>query len=121
MKKILILIAFLTLFALPAQAQRGHQGHANAHANRSVHEHMNGHMDRRSFGPEHRTHFSRNHYRWFGGRREYFYGGFWFNCGLGLWPDWFFEDDVYFVIGEDGCWYAHSYYHPGLFIRVYRF
>jgi hypothetical protein len=115
MKKILLLIAFLTLFALPVQAQ--HRGsHANAHVNRSVHTSMHS-----SFGPEHRAHFDRNHYRWFGGRREFFFGGARFNCGPGFFPDWFFEDDVYFVIGEDGLWYAHSYLRPGFFIRVYRF
>lgn len=70
-----------------------------------------------NFGREHRAHFGRGGGRYFGGHREFFFGGFWFYYP-GYWPAWFYGDDVYFVIGPDGFWYAHSYNHPDFFIRV---
>jgi hypothetical protein len=69
------------------------------------------------FGRAHFTRFGRGDGRWYGGHREYFFGGFWF-YSYG-WPGWFYNCNTYFDIGPDGFWYAYCYDNPGLYFRVY--
>ncbi|MGB9029927.1 MAG: hypothetical protein WCC27_07390 [Acidobacteriaceae bacterium] len=68
------------------------------------------------FGREHHARFEENGGRFFNGRREYSYGGYWFYADA--WPAWFYQQDVYFVMGADGLWYAVSYDDPSLMFRI---
>ena len=53
------------------------------------------------------------------GRREIFFGGYWFGCGPYEWPMWIFTDDVYFeMIGPD-IWMAYDYDNPTVEVIVY--
>lgn len=123
MKKLfaIVVLMFAMMFAPAAFAQ--HQGHGNSHAtshptqHAQIHENVNVHVNIHSFGANHRTHFGRQQLVIVGGRGCYRYNGLYFYAGF--WPDWFFMDDVYFVLAPDGLWYAHSYVHPGLFFQVY--
>src|ERR1700683_868448 len=68
------------------------------------------------FGPTHHARFEANGGRFTNGRREYSYGGYWFYAGS--YPAWFYQQDVYFVMGADGLWYAVSYANPSLTFQV---
>jgi hypothetical protein len=68
------------------------------------------------FGPDHHARFEQNAGREYNGHREYSYGGYWFYADT--WPEWFFDQDVYFIMGDDGMWYAVSYDDPSLMIEV---
>ena len=68
------------------------------------------------FGSEHHARFEQNGGRYRDGRREYSYGGYWFYAGA--WPEWFYQQDVYFVMGADGRWYAVAYDNPSLMFQV---
>ena len=68
------------------------------------------------FGPTHHARFEANGGRFTNGRREYSYGGYWFYAGS--YPAWFYQQDVYFVMGADGLWYAVSYANPSLMFQV---
>jgi hypothetical protein len=54
--------------------------------------------------------------RSYNGRREYSYGGYWFYAGS--YPAWFYEQDVYFIMGADGLWYAVASGNPSLMFQV---
>jgi hypothetical protein len=68
------------------------------------------------FGPEHHARFEENGGRNYNGRREYSYGGYWFYADA--YPPWFYQQDVYFVMGPDGLWYAVAYSDPSLVFQV---
>jgi hypothetical protein len=68
------------------------------------------------FGREHHARFEENGGRYYSGRREYSYGGYWFYAGA--YPPWFYQQDVYFVMGADGLWYAVAYGDPSLMFQV---
>jgi hypothetical protein len=89
-----------------------HQRQANGHAQQSQGQYArSGQKDRYGheyneshFGPNHHARFEENGGRYHNGRREYSYGGYWFYAGA--YPAWFYQQDVYFVLGADGLWYA---------------
>jgi glucan-binding YG repeat protein len=68
------------------------------------------------FGPDHHARFVATGGRLYNGRREYSYGGYWFYAGA--YPPWFYEQDVYFIMGADGLWYAVAYGNPSLTFQV---
>src|ERR1700691_2405177 len=68
------------------------------------------------FGPDHHARFVATGGRLYNGRREYSYGGYWFYAGA--YPPWFYQPDVYFVMGPDGLWYAVAYGNPSLTFQV---
>jgi glucan-binding YG repeat protein len=68
------------------------------------------------FGPNHHARFEQNGGRYYDGRREYSYGGYWFYAGS--YPAWFYQQDVYFIMGADGLWYAVAYDNPSLTFQV---
>ncbi|HTV82874.1 MAG TPA: hypothetical protein VME18_09515 [Acidobacteriaceae bacterium] len=69
------------------------------------------------FGPDHHARFEQNSGRVYNGHREYAYGGYWFYADT--YPAWFYQQDVYFIMGADGLWYAVAYGDPSLMIQVY--
>jgi hypothetical protein len=68
------------------------------------------------FGPDHHARFVATGGRLNNGRREYSYGGYWFYAGA--YPEWFYQQDVYFIMGADGLWYAVAYGNPSLTFQV---
>jgi glucan-binding YG repeat protein len=68
------------------------------------------------FGPDHHARFVATGGRLYNGRREYSYGGYWFYAGA--YPAWFYQQDVYFIMGADGLWYAVAYGNPSLIFQV---
>jgi outer membrane biosynthesis protein TonB len=68
------------------------------------------------FGPNHHARFEANGGRYYNGRREYSYGGYWFYAGS--YPAWFYQQDVYFIMGADGLWYAVAAGNPSLMFQV---
>ena len=68
------------------------------------------------FGRDHHARFEENGGRFYNGRREYSYGGYWFYAGV--YPPWFYHQDVYFIMGADGLWYAVAYGNPSLMFQV---
>ena len=95
-----------------------------AHAQQSQGQYAkNGQKDSRGheystskFGPDHHARFVATGGRLYNGRREYSFGGYWFYAGA--YPPWFYEQDVYFVMGPDGLWYAVAYGNPSLTFQV---
>lgn len=69
------------------------------------------------FGPQHHARFEEHGGRYYNGRREYSYGGYWFYAGA--YPAWFYQQDVYFTMGRDGLWYGVAYGDPSLTFQVY--
>ncbi|MGB7439025.1 MAG: hypothetical protein WBR26_25675 [Candidatus Acidiferrum sp.] len=68
------------------------------------------------FGRDHHARFEENGGRIYNGRREYSYGGYWFYAGV--YPPWFYQQEVYFIMGADGLWYAVAYGNPSLMFQV---
>ncbi|MGC1417602.1 MAG: hypothetical protein WA817_20095 [Candidatus Acidiferrum sp.] len=68
------------------------------------------------FGRDHHARFEQNGGRFYQGRREYSYGGYWFYAGA--YPAWFYQQQVYFIMGADGLWYAVAYANPSLMFQV---
>jgi hypothetical protein len=68
------------------------------------------------FGRDHHTRFAATGGRMYNGRREYSFGGYWFYAGA--YPSWFYQQDVYFIMGADGLWYAVAYGDPSLTFQV---
>lgn len=68
------------------------------------------------FGRDHHTRFVATGGRMYNGRREYSFGGYWFYAGA--YPPWFYQQDVYFIMGADGLWYAVAYGDPSLTFQV---
>lgn len=94
------------------QQENGHAQYA-----RSGQKDSHGHVYNEShFGPEHHARFEANGGRFSNGRREYSYGGYWFYAGV--YPAWFYQQDVYFVMGADGLWYAVATGNPSLTFEV---
>jgi hypothetical protein len=106
------------------KSQQHQQQQANGHAQESQGKYArNGQKDREGheynesrFGPNHHARFEENGGRYYNGRREYSYGGYWFYAGA--YPAWFYQHDVYFVLGADGLWYAVAYDDPSLMFQV---
>jgi hypothetical protein len=94
------------------QAQQSQGQYArNGQKDSSGHEYNESH-----FGPNHHARFEENGGRYDNGRREYSYGGYWFYAGA--YPAWFYQQDVYFIMGADGLWYAVAYDNPSLTFQV---
>jgi hypothetical protein len=68
------------------------------------------------FGREHHARFEEHGGRYYNGRREYSYGGYWFYSEA--YPAWFYQQDVYFILGADGLWYAVAYGNPSLVFQI---
>jgi hypothetical protein len=107
------------------QNQQKHpQQQANGHAQQSQGQYArNGQKDRYGheynesrFGPNHYARFEEHGGRYYHGRREYSYGGYWFYAGA--YPAWFYQQNVYFIMGADGLWYAVAYGNPSLTFQV---
>src|SRR5580692_1741346 len=107
------------------KSQEHHQEQqANGHAQQSQGQYArNGQKDRYGheynesrFGPNHYARFEENGGRYYHGRREYSYGGYWFYAGA--YPAWFYQQNVYFIMGADGLWYAVAYGNPSLTFQV---
>src|SRR3984957_17501884 len=107
------------------KSQEHHQQQqANGHAQQSQGQYArNGQKDRYGheynesrFGPNHYSRFEENGGRYYHGRREYSYGGYWFYAGA--YPAWFYQQNVYFILGADGLWYAVAYDNPSLTFQV---
>jgi hypothetical protein len=111
------------------QNQEKSQQHQQQQASGQQHEQVqgqwahNGQKDSRGhqyneskFGREHHARFEENGGRYYNGRREYSYGGYWFYAGA--YPAWFYQQDVYFILGADGLWYAVAYGNPSLVFQV---
>jgi outer membrane biosynthesis protein TonB len=101
-----------------------HQQHANGQAQESQRQYArNGQKDKygheyneNHFGPNHHARFEQNGGRYYNGRREYSYGGYWFYAAT--YPPWFYQQDVYFIMGADGLWYAVANDNPSLTFQV---
>ena len=106
------------------KSQQHQQQQANGQAQESQGKYArNGQKDRDGheynesrFGPNHYSRFEENGGRYYNGRREYSYGGYWFYAGA--YPAWFYQQDVYFILGTDGLWYAVAYDDPSLTFQV---
>ncbi|MGB9067131.1 MAG: hypothetical protein WCC21_01065 [Candidatus Acidiferrales bacterium] len=68
------------------------------------------------FGRDHHARFEQNGGRSYNGHREYSYGGYWFYAAA--YPPWFYQHEVYFIMGADGLWYAVAYDDPSLTFQV---
>ena len=101
------------------QNQEKSQQHAQAQGQwaRNGQKDSRGHEYNESrFGRDHHARFEENGGRYYNGRREYSYGGYWFYAGA--YPAWFYQQDVYFIMGADGLWYAVAYANPSLMFQV---
>ena len=106
------------------KSQQHQQQQANGQAQQSQGKYArNGQKDREGheydesrFGPNHHARFEENGGRYYNGRREYSYGGYWFYAGA--YPAWFYQQDVYLILGTDGLWYAVAYDDPSLTFQV---
>jgi hypothetical protein len=97
--------------------EKSQRGHAEGQWARNGQRDSRGHEYSESrFGREHHARFEENGGRFYDGRREFSYGGYWFYAGS--YPAWFYQQDVYFVMGADGLWYAVSYGDPSLMFQV---
>jgi DNA polymerase III gamma/tau subunit len=91
--------------------QSQHQYAKNGQKDRSGHEYNESH-----FGPSHAARFEANGGRYYNGRREYNSGGYWFYASS--YPPWFYQQNVFFVMGADGLWYAVAVNDPSLMFEV---
>jgi hypothetical protein len=102
--------------ARPAKQQEQSNDHAQKSQSQYAHDGQkdnHGHVYTASrFGPDHHARFVANGGRLSNGRREYSYGGYWFYAGS--YPAWFYQQDVYFIMGADGIWYAVAINDPSL-------
>ncbi len=106
------------------ETSQQHQQQANSQAQQSQRQYARngqkdsyGHVYNESrFGPSHHSRFQENGGRYYNGRREYSYGGYWFYAGS--YPAWFYQQDVYFIMGADGLWYAVASGNPSLMFQV---
>jgi biopolymer transport protein ExbB/TolQ len=99
--------------------QPGGQQHGQAQGQwaRNGQKDSRGHVYSASrFGSEHHARFEESGGRYYNGRREYSFGGYWFYAGA--YPAWFYQQDVYFILGADGMWYAVAYGDPSLMFQV---
>jgi glucan-binding YG repeat protein len=101
----------------PKQQQAGHAQQSQGQYAKNGQKDSHGHEYSTSkFGPDHHARFVATGGRLYNGRREYSYGGYWFYAGA--YPPWFYQQDVYFVMGPDGLWYAVAYGNPSLTFQV---
>jgi hypothetical protein len=101
--------------AKPAEQEKSQQ--AQGQWARNGQKDSRGHeYDASRFGRDHHARFAENGGRSYNGRREYSYGGYWFYAGV--YPPWFYQHDVYFIMGADGLWYAVAYDDPSLTFQV---
>ncbi|MFZ0288992.1 MAG: hypothetical protein WAL65_07935, partial [Candidatus Sulfotelmatobacter sp.] len=99
------------------QQAKGHAQQSQTQYARSGQKDRYGHEYNEShFGPNHHARFEESGGREYNGRREYSYGGYWFYAGA--YPAWFYQQDVYFIMGADGLWYAVAYGDPSLTFQV---
>jgi len=99
------------------QQATGHAQQSQAQYARSGQKDRYGHEYNEShFGPNHHARFQASGGREYNGRREYSYGGYWFYAAA--YPAWFYQQDVYFIMGVDGLWYAVAYGNPSLTLQV---
>ena len=99
------------------QAVSPHKQQAQGQYAKSGQKDSRGHEYNTSrFGPDHHARFVATGGRLYNGRREYSYGGYWFYAGA--YPAWFYQQDVYFIMGADGLWYAVAYGNPSLTFQV---
>jgi len=99
------------------QQGKGHAQQSQTQYARSGQKDRYGHEYNEShFGPNHHARFEATGGREYNGRREYSYGGYWFYAGA--YPAWFYQQDVYFIMGADGLWYAVAYGNPSLTFQV---
>src|ERR1039458_2542665 len=111
------------------QNQERNQQHQQQQASSQQHQQVqgqwarNGQKDSRGheysesrFGRDHHARFEENGGRYYNGRREYSYGGYWFYAEG--YPAWFYQEDVYFIMGADGLWYAVAYGNPSLMFQI---
>jgi flagellar biosynthesis GTPase FlhF len=95
----------------------GHAQQSQAQYARSGQKDRYGHeYDTSHFGPNHHARFEASGGREYNGRREFSYGGYWFYAGA--YPAWFYQQDVYFILGADGLWYAVAYGNPSLTFQI---
>jgi glucan-binding YG repeat protein len=101
----------------PKQQQAGHAQQSQGQYAKNGQKDSGGHEYSTSkFGPDHHARFVATGGRLSNGRREYSYGGYWFYAGA--YPAWFYQQDVYFIMGADGLWYAVAYGNPSLTFQV---
>jgi glucan-binding YG repeat protein len=99
------------------QQQSGHAQQSQGQYAKNGQKDSRGHEYSTSkFGPDHHARFVATGGRLDNGRREYSYGGYWFYAGA--YPAWFYQQDVYFIMGADGLWYAVAYGNPSLTFHV---
>jgi glucan-binding YG repeat protein len=99
------------------QQQSGHAQQSQGQYAKNGQKDSRGHEYSTSkFGPDHHARFVATGGRLDNGRREYSYGGYWFYAGA--YPAWFYQQDVYFIMGADGLWYAVAYGNPSLTFQV---
>jgi hypothetical protein len=99
------------------QEAKGQAQQSQSQFARNGQKDSSGHVYNEShFGPNHHARFEANGGRYSNGRREYSYGGYWFYAGS--YPAWFYQQDVYFIMGADGLWYAVAYGSPSLMFQV---
>ena len=101
----------------PKQPQAGHAHQSQGQYAKNGQKDSRGHeYSTSNFGPDHHARFVATGGRLYNGRREYSYGGYWFYAGA--YPAWFYQQDVYFIMGADGLWYAVAYDNPSLTFQV---
>jgi hypothetical protein len=101
----------------PKEQQAGHAQQSQGQYATNGQKDSRGHEYSTSkFGPDHHARFVATGGRLSNGRREYSYGGYWFYAGA--YPAWFYQQDVYFIMGADGLWYAVAYGKPSLMFQV---
>ena len=97
--------------------QRGQSEQAQGRWARNGQKDSRGHeYNENRFGRDHHARFEEHGGRFFNGRREYSFGGYWFYAGF--YPPWFYRQEVYFIMGADGLWYAVAYDDPSLTFQV---
>ena len=105
----LALLASPAALALHRGGSRGENHGSHSSGGSRPSRGNDGHFDRSRHGRVDRA------YRIVGGRRAYFFDGFWFGCDV--WPEWVLEGDVY-VLVVNGDYVMYSYSNPSLFISV---
>jgi hypothetical protein len=77
--------------------------------------------DGRRLGRDHHSRVDRHRdVRERNGRREIFFGGFWFECGVvTYWPEWVFTDEVYVEMVGPDVYIMYDFNDPALQIYVY--
>ena|SRR5208282_7079 len=97
--------------------QRGHQGHEGHEGHEGHRKGSDGRSrDGRRLDRNTHHHISGRDVRYVGYAREVYFEGWWFGCSV--WPEWVFEEDVYFEMGPNDIWFGYGYNNPGLRVQV---